>query len=197
MARRNLNLNRLPSNDREPREDKDVSIVTSGGIKTRKGGGLAKDVRTIGNSLFEEIILPSIKSAIVDFFSNGISMVMFGKDSVGRRGGQTAYSKQYQRGRQRGRTNRRGPAMRNIRQTEEVFEDIFFDERGDAELVLGRMMELTAEYGWATVGDLYSLVGLSANYTHERYGWENLGRCRIQFTTEGYVIDLPEPDYLK
>lgn len=196
MARRKFDINSLPSNDLEPREGKDVSVVTTGRVKTRKGGGLANEVRTIGNSLFEEIILPAIKSAIVDFFSNGVNMVMFGKDSMNRRGGRhTAYNRMHKKRGTSGRQDRR--SSRNVTRTEEVFEDIFFDQRDDAEMVLGRMMELTAEYGWATIGDLYSLVGMSANYTHERYGWDDLRRCRIQFTTEGYVIDLPEPDYLK
>lgn len=196
MTRKKVDLNSLPSNNMEP-VDKDISVVTTGRIKTRKGGGLANEVRTIGNSLFEEIILPAVKSAVVDFFSNGVNMIMFGRESTRPRGDgrHTAYNRMH-KGRQRSSRNRRSSSQ-NIRQTEEIFEDIFFDERHDAENTLGRMMELTAEYGWATIGDLYSLVGLSSNYTHERYGWDDLRRCRIQFTTEGYVIDLPDPEYLK
>ena len=194
MARRKLDINRLPSNDLEPRDDRNVEIVTTGRVKTRKGGGLANEVRGIGNSLFEEIILPAVKSAIVDFFSNGVNMVMFGRESTSRgRGRHTSYNRMH-KNRQR-RQDRRSPRQ-NVRRTEEIFEDIFFDDRHDAEKTLGRMMELIVDYGWVTIGDLYSLVGLGSNYTHERYGWNDLHRCRVQYTTEGYIIDLPEPDYI-
>ena len=194
MARRKLDINSLPSNDSEPR-DKDISVVTTGRVKTRKGGGLANNVRNIGNSLFANIVLPTIKSLVLDFFNDGLRMAMFGQDSsAGRRDGRhTSYNRMHNQRRNTRRTRR--SSNRNVRRTEEVFEDIFFDERHDAELVLGRMMELIAEYGQATIGDLYSLVGLSPNYTHESWGWEDLRRCRIQFTTEGYLIDLPEPYY--
>jgi hypothetical protein len=183
----------------EPREEKDISIVTTGRVKTRKGGGLASEIRNIGNSLFAEIIMPAMKGAVLDFFNDGLRMAMFGRDDINRRGSgrHTAYNRMHKKRGTHGRDRDRRSSNRNVRQTEEIFEDIFFDDRNDAENVLGRMMELIAEYGWATIGDLYSLVGLSANYTHERYGWDDLRRCRVQFTSEGYVIDLPEPDYLK
>ena len=194
MARRKLDISSLPSNNQE-NIDKNLEVITTGRVKTAKGSGLASEVRNIGNSLFEEIILPAVKSAIVDFFSNGVNMVMFGRESMSRRGGRTNYNKMSRR-RQPNRS-RQAPNRRRAQQVEEVFEDVFFDNRNDAEAVLGRMMELIADYGWATVGDLYSLVGLSTNYTHERYAWDDLRQCRVQYTTEGYVIDFPEAEYVK
>lgn len=192
MARRKLDIDSLPSNNLEE-IDKDLKVVTTK-VKTSKSGGFAVEVRNIGNSLFEEIILPAVKSAVVDFFSNGVNMVMFGRESTNRgRSRHTAYNKMSRR---RGPQRSRQPARR-ARQVEEVMEDIFFNNRDDAQEVLGRMMELINDYGWATIGDLYSLVGLSTNYTHERYAWNNLGRCRVQYTSEGYLIDFPEPEYLK
>ncbi len=196
MARRKFDIDSLPSNNLEP-TDKDISVVTTGRIKTRKGGGLANTVRNIGNSLFAEMVMPALKAATIDFFSEGVRMLITGGESIGRRrGGHTSYDRMHNKRRQRvsrGRSSNR----RNVRQTETIFEDIFFDERNDAENTLGRMMELIAEYGQATIGDLYSLVGLSPNYTHESWGWEDLRRCPILYTTEGYLIDLPEPVYFK
>ncbi len=187
MARRKFDINSLPSNNLEPVE-KDIPVIAAGRVKTRKGG-FAGEVRTIGNSLFEEIILPAVKSAIVDFFSNGVSMVMFGRGSPGASGKHKAYHKPYTRRKK----NRPRAGRQMVRQTEEVFEDIFFEHRDEAELVLGRMMELIAEYGRVTIGDLYQMCGLASNYTHERYEWNDLRGCRVQYTTEGYLIDFPEP----
>jgi len=77
-----------------------------------------------------------------------------------------------------------------------VFEDIFYDNRDDAEQVLGRLMETVAEFDVATLGDLYSMVGLTTNYTHESYGWDDLSGCTVHYSTNGYVIDLPDVIYL-
>lgn len=191
MANRKLRLDKLPSNNlTTPNEE--VSIIT-GGVKTRRGGGLAREVRNIGNSLFAEIVMPAIKSAVVDFFSNGVNMMMFGSDSQPRRGQPRSYNKQY-RERRRSGGRQRSP-NRRIERTQEVFEDIFFDRRDDAQLVLGRMMELVADYGQASIGDLYSLVGLASNITHEGWGWDDLSRVRVHYSSEGYVVDFPEPEY--
>jgi hypothetical protein len=195
MARRKIDLERLPSNNQMTSNRK---AIIKGGVKTRPIGGVANKVRDIGNSLFEEIILPSLKSSVIDFFGEGIRMVINGRPDYRRtrRPDHQSYNNMY-RQRRRPAQDRRRSSRKRPQQSEAVYEDIYFDRRDDAELVLGRMMELIAEYSWATIGDLYSTVGITSNYTHERYGWDNLQGVRVIYTTEGYVIDLPEPEYLK
>lgn len=201
---RRIDIQRLPSNNKSS-PNRPTQIETTGRITTghaSRGSGLANTIRDIGNSLFDEIVLPTLKNAIVDFFSSGITMAMFGDDRRDVRGGRPrAYNRQYTRRqepirRARPLTRRDSRYSRPTREVTEVFEDVFFQDRKDAELVLGRLMERIADYGVASVGDLYSLVGLSTNYTHERYGWVDLSGVGIQFTTEGYIIGLPEVIYL-
>ncbi len=196
--RRRVDLNKLPSNSQRPKRKvgKKPTAITSGKIRTKKAsGGFAKEVRNIGNSLFEEIVVPAIKSAIVDFFSNGVNMAMFGSGSnTRRRDGRRPYNRMYSGNSRRASPRRRG-SRRAPERTEDVMEDIFFDDREDAKLVLGRMMELIGDYGVATIGDLYSLVGMASNYTHERWGWENINDSRVHYTSEGYLVDFPEPEY--
>ena len=197
MARRKLDINSLPSNNQE--EPEQLSAVTTGRITTRKKGGLANEIRNIGNSLFSSIVLPAMKGAVLDFFSDGLRMALFRGDNAGPRGGApVAYNQQYQtRRRQIRRVGHNQPAVQNVQHVEELFDDIYFGDRREAQLVLGRMMERIANYGSATIGDLYSLVGLSpGGYTHEDYGWTDLRQCRILSTAHGYVIDFPEPGYL-
>lgn len=189
MARRKLDINALPSNNTEP-IDKDLEIVTTGRVKTRGGKGITSEVRNISNALFAESVLPSLKTTFLDFASQALERLLFGgSSSVGPRGKHRPYHKAYNTRKKR-HTRQPRPV---IRQTEEVFEDIFFEHREDAEAVLGRMMELVAEYGRATIGDLYQMSGLSPNYVHERYEWNDLSGCRVQYTTEGYLINFPEP----
>ena len=115
---------------------------------------------------------------------------MFGRDSVGSHGRHTSYNSRYQ---QRTQRSSRRPRRQKVRHVEHVFEDIFFDDRRDAEEVLGRMMELIVEYGQATMGDLHQMCGLASNYTYEQYEWNDLRNCRVIHSTEGYLIDFPEP----
>jgi len=195
MARRTLDPDSLPSNNLEPVEEKNIAVVTTGGVKTRSSGGFAGTIQNIGNTLFGNIVVPALQSLIEDFGGEAIHMLVRGGKSVSKgatRGKPTAYHSQYST-----RARRRGPTGRNVQRAQEVYEDIYFDYREDAEVVLGRMMELIAEYRWATIGDLHSLTGMNSNYTHERYGWTDLQRTRVQHTTDGYLITFPEPEYIK
>jgi hypothetical protein len=76
-------------------------------------------------------------------------------------------------------------------------DEIIFDNRADAEATLASLLNLIAEYEWATVGDLYSIIGWSFDYTHERYGWNSIGNPNIRWTQSGYLIELPEPVELR
>jgi len=192
MARRKFDINELPSNNLEP-VDNEIEIITTD-VKTRKPG-LANNIRDIGNSLFSDIVGPTLKSLILDFFNAGLRQALFGPDSAGLQSRHTPYSTMH-RPRQRVTYNRREPRP-PVQQTEEIFEDVYFEYREDAQLVLGRMMERIAEYGRSTIGDLHSMTGLSSNYTYERYGWTDLQGCRILHTSDGYVIDFPEPVFFR
>jgi hypothetical protein len=194
MARRTLDPDSLPSNNLDPIEEKDIAVVTTGGVKTRSSGGFAVTIRNIGNALFDTIVVPNLQSLTEDFVGEAVRMLVRGGKAVSKgatRGQRTAYHRQYSQ-----RSRRRGSASRNVTRTQTVYEDIYFDYREDAETVLGRMIELIAEYRWATIGDLHSLAGLASNYTHERYGWTDLRRVRVQHTTDGYLITFPDPEYI-
>ena len=194
MTRRNrVNLSRLPSNNETTPNRKDLTPIVQG--RTRKRGhGLAGEIQNIGNSLFAEIVVPAIEAGMLDFLTSGLSM-LFNRGA--NRGSQQPRRRSYNSMYTRKTRSRRGSQQRRYSAPEDpIFEDVFFDNREDAGLVLGKMMERTAEYGVATVGDLNNLVGLNSNPTYERYGWEDLRGTRVHYTSEGYLIGFPEPEYL-
>lgn len=194
--RRPIDLNKLPSNNKiAPNRRAAETNVTTGKVKTRStSGGLAREVRNIGNSLFAEVVMPALKATIVDFFNNGINMALYKNEAPTHRSSPRSYNRMHGRAPRTPRSIMR-PHRGTPDISEDFYEDIFFDKREDAMSVLGRMMELVAEYGTASIGDLYSLVGLASNYTHQRWGWDDLNRCKIHYTSDGYVIDFPEPGY--
>ena len=69
--------------------------------------------------------------------------------------------------------------------------DIIIENRGDAEEVLVRMDELIATYGLVSVADFYDLVGVSGNYTDNKYGWTDIRGATTVRVGDGYMIKLP------
>lgn len=198
MARRQINIDSLPSNNKMVPNKPSKSagpLVDPSRVKSRKSSGFASEVRTVGNSLFSEILLPAIKSAVIDFINSGANMLIYGQQANFSRGGfrqRVAYNQPYKP--ERSRPSRRSSVR--IGSREPVLNDFFFQDRGSAELILGEMMNLIADYGWAKVGDLYAFVGEPVNYTHESWGWTNLDGTQVVYSPSGYVIDFPSPEYL-
>lgn len=68
----------------------------------------------------------------------------------------------------------------------------YCDKREDAEIVLDMLMTTIEEYGAATVGDLYDLLGITdVSFTYQKYGWYDLHGASVKYTRNGYLIDLP------
>ena len=49
----------------------------------------------------------------------------------------------------------------------------------------------------ATVRDLYEMVGIRAAHTDEKYGWVDIRDARVDRVRDGYVLDLPRPEFLR
>lgn len=80
---------------------------------------------------------------------------------------------------------------------EEVFvnndNDIIFSSRAEAEKVLGEMRYVIAIYGVVTIADLLDITGISADFSHGKYGWTNLKNIKIIRSRDGYKINFPTP----
>lgn len=201
MAKRNLPLENLPSNNRTApnKQDKIIEGEYTEGTRT---GKLSSGLRDAGNGMFERLVVPGLQSLFMEIVDEGlsqtlegISTMVFGRSSrpPRRRSKHTSYNRMYNEPEpheRRGRT-----ANRYVRQ-EAVFEDIFFHKRDDARRVLHYLQDKIHRHGQATIGDYYAMVGKSSNITHEGWGWVVLDRTRINYSSDGYVIDFPEPDYL-
>ena len=78
-----------------------------------------------------------------------------------------------------------------------TYDDIVVETRGEAESVLARMDEIMDEYEQVRVADLYDLVGISGDYTDNKYGWTNIRNARVVRTRDGYKIEMPRAIALK
>ena len=109
-----------------------------------------------------------------------------GKDRRRDSGSRVSYTKYYERDRDREYDRNRS------RRSVYDYDDIILDTRREAEDVLNRMDDLIDAYGMVSVADLYDLVGVSGNYTDNKYGWTNLRNAEVRRTRDGYLIKLPK-----
>jgi hypothetical protein len=174
-----------------------VAKVISGTVVTRKKSFgkrfietfVGEDVDSVMGYIIHDVLIPAAKSTIADVVKGGIEMLLFGD----RKGSRTerdrgrsyvSYNNYSNRDRDRRDYGNRNRSRHN-------FDDIILQTRGEAEEVLSNLVDLVDDYGQATVGDLYDLVGLKEDYTDRKYGWTNLSSSSVSRVREGYALNLP------
>ena len=149
---------------------------------------IAEDITSVKDYILMEVLLPAAKKAISDIVTNGIDMILYGETRTKSksRESRVSYTKYYDRDRDYERPTRtRGRYGYD-------YDDIILDTRKEAEEVLDRMDDLIDNYGMVSVADLYDLVGVSGNYTDNKYGWTNLRNADVQRVRDGYLLKLPK-----
>lgn len=186
------------SKEAPPVKEKKVEKVVQGAVKTRKKNGLEKaksvfisdDAANIKNYVVMDVLIPAMKKAISDIVTNGIEMILYGETGRTKRSspaGSVSYRNYY---------DRRDDDRRTYKTPTRVgysIDDIVLETRGDAEDVLSRMDELVDMYGIVSVADMYEMVGITGNYTDNKYGWTNIRNARPVRVRDGYLLDLPKP----
>ena len=76
-------------------------------------------------------------------------------------------------------------------------DDIILESRVEAEDVISRMKEIIETYGFVRVTDLYYLVGITGDYTDNKYGWTNIRDAEPVRVRDGYMLKLPKAVPLK
>lgn len=175
--------------------EKRVGKVISGAAKSKKKGKIQKlagvfiteDVRNVKSYVFLEVIVPAIKKAISDVVTNGIDMIFYGEPGKSRRNSTAAkvsYGKYY--------NGDYEPSRRNLPKSGFNYDDIIFENRGDAESVLDAMNDIISQFEVVSVGDLYDLAGVSTdNFTVNKYGWTDIRGCKVKRIRDGYILELP------
>lgn len=176
--------------------EKKVEKVVSGSVKARKKSEIQKfadvfiqeDAQKVKSYILMDVLVPAVKKAISDIVTNGIDMILYGE--TGHTKKNSASSKVSYRSYYDKRDDRRSYSS-NRTQTGYEYDDIVLDNRGEAEEVLSRMDELVATYGLVSVADFYDLVGITGNYTDNKYGWTDIRSASIVRVRDGYMIKLP------
>lgn len=177
-------------------ERKKLEKVVSGKAKVKKKSEMRKikdvfiseDASNIKSYVLMDVLVPAIKKAISDIVTNGIDMILYGETGHTKRR-TTASSISY-----RDYYNQKSDdRFRDTNRTRSgySYDDIVLESRGEAEDVLSRMDELVETYGVVAVADLYDLVGITGEYTDNKYGWTNIRNAEVIRVRDGYMLKLP------
>lgn len=178
--------------------EKRAEKVVTGKVISKKKSGIKKitdefiseDAKNIKSYVFGEVLIPAIKKAISDIVTDGIDMILYGESRGGSRRSSADRVSYRNYSSYSGGSYRRESEPRTTYQSYD-YNDIILDSRGEAEDVLARMDELIDSYGLVRVADLYDLVGITGNYTDNKYGWTNIRNAQIVRVREGYMIKMP------
>jgi len=154
--------------------------------------------------MISNVMIPAIQDTIIEMVQSGIERVIRG--DRGRRGGSPSGL---------GHVNYRGygqrrpitrddrppmPTAYNLSRAARArhgFDEIIIASRQEAEEVIDRLFDLISKYESATVADLYELTGLESSHTDHTWGWTDLRGAAVgRVRGGGYLLDLPEPEFL-
>lgn len=190
------NSNRFKEEQKDKEREKKIEKVVTGKVITRKKSKLSKltdefiseDAKNVKSYVFGEVLIPAIKKAISDIVTDGIDIILYGESKRGSKrstADRVSYRNYYDRDGRSTRSDRVGLSSGYS------YDDIILNNRGEAEDVLNRMDELMDTYGLVRVADLYDLVGITGNYTDNKYGWTNIRNAEIVRVRDGYMIKMP------
>lgn len=173
--------------------------------------GEGNDVQSVTEYVVKDILIPAAKGMFLDTISTlgdmigaSVEMTLFGTTSgrgrnrngrnraTGSSGKTYVSYDNYSKGNDRERDRDRRPSADHNR-SNHSFDGIVLETRGEADEVIKCLIDLTLDYGVASVADLYDLVGITSKFTDNEYGWTNLNTNNATFTRvrEGYVLNLP------
>lgn len=175
--------------------DKKIEKVITGNVKTKKKNEAHKlsDVFSEKNTaevkeyLWSDVLIPGIKKIVWEVVTGAFDMILFGGNGRARKNTNAGYVSY------NNYSNRAEPS-RNIQpktRTRYSYDDLVLDSRGDAEDVMDRLNEAIQDFGMVSVADMYDAVGLSCNYTDNKYGWRDLSDAQIVRVRDGYMLKMP------
>ena len=174
---------------RKTQEKEKVEKVISGTAKTKKRRSTslfaAEDFSSVMDYVLMDVLIPAAKNTISDIIENSVNMLLFGntKRTSGRSNASyVSYRNYYE------------PKESSYRSQRTAYEhkDIILETRSEAEEVLDRMTELLDAYGYVSIADMYDLVGVTCEYTDNKYGWTNLRNAEAIRVRDGYLLKLPK-----
>lgn len=193
------NSRKFKEEQKEAAEKKKVEKVITGTAKIKKKSEIRKftdvfvseDASNVKSYIFSDVLIPAIKKLVSDIVTDGVDMILYG--GTGRRDRSQnsklpyiSYNRFSDRRDDRRQINEPRPSVGYS------FGDVTLPTYGEAQGVLSAMDDLIARYGVVSVADLYDLVGVTGNFTDNKYGWMNISNAEAVRVRDGYMLKLPK-----
>lgn len=186
------------------------SVVTTGKVEAKKPSikskladvFLSEERGNVGQYLIFDVLIPAIKDTVCNLGHAALDRSFYGEGrrytSQSQTGSTCNYSSYYKPKYSHPQQNQ--PSDRYARVNREGvfrFDIIEFGMRAEAQEVLDCLVMRIVDSDYATVADLYDLIGRTADFTMERWGWYNLDTAYVTNVRGGFVIRLPKPQPIK
>jgi len=176
-----------------------VSVKKDSEFKKFKRNFFAEDANTVKGQVFASVIIPGIQRLITDMVKTSIDVLIYGgrsRDNRDSRSGNISYKSYYDRNNNNRSDYNKIPSSTYNKNVFSFNEVVLFD-RGETEEVLLSLNEQIDKYGMVSVADFYDMVGQSAPYTANKYGWRDLRDVGIDRVRDGYSINFPKASPLE
>ncbi len=205
-------MENFPPNSKTARareREKVQRVTSSDAVRRKKSLGrhfsqtfFGGDARTAWHYMISNVAVPMIQDTFIEMVQSGIERLVRGEHRS-RRAPPGGYGhvnyRGYSQPPRRPQDDRPPLPTRTSRasRARHSFDEIILSSRQEAEEVLDRLYDLIDSYDSASVADLYELTGLDSAHTDHTWGWTALRGANVsRVRGGGYLLDLPEPEYL-
>lgn len=155
------------------------------------GGDFKSAARYVG----AVVILPAIRNLVFDSGSEALRRVIFPETErqMRRDARGPNYSPKINYQRPQMLQDPRGVSPRHVNPVDRPrLDEVILVQRAEAESVVEALIDLVDKYNFASVADLWDLLGQPSTYVDNSWGWTNLSNITIKQIREGYLIEFPE-----
>lgn len=189
-----------------------VKQIVSGTVERRKRSIGTKlknfivggETQGVFGFLVEHVIKPAAQDMVADAVREGVDRMVYGENrpSVGRSrpGGSGSFTNYGNFANRSNTTIRRSPDPRGEapaptfsrqgRRTHD-FGEIVLGTRAEAMEILTALDTHILKYDSGSVADLLKMLGITPEWTDEKWGWDNIDKASVRHTRDGYLLDLP------
>lgn len=157
---------------------------------------ISEDIGNVRKKLTSDVVVPGIKKLLSDVGTNFINWFIYGiKGAPSNKTtlsglNRISYNSMYDRPVQTSNLSQPKAGLFEI-------DDVYFDDRGDAELVLLKLKEHIERYGMVSAGNFYQMIRSQYAFTAEKWGWRDLSKAEIQRKSDKYIIIFPKLEPLE
>lgn len=157
---------------------------------------VAEDATNVGDYLLVDVVVPAVKTLILNIVSQGAERALYGSSRPKTRGGGSSFGSSLRTRYHDAPTERPRVLDSRTRATHD-FGQIILETREEAVNTIALLDQRIDEYGSVTVADLYDILGVSGSYMDQKWGWVTLREADVRQHRDGWRLDLPPTEPIR